>query len=133
MEVKGVHIFIVLMGFLYLLMGVHYWIIPRIIIKNPISTKGIIISMDTYVAEQMKKNNSKWALVEIQINGKNYISSKKLQVSMNNSIGDAIDVIYDEKNPENMAIKKRNHIGIMLIFIGVMLIAHELYLKRLMV
>ena len=114
------------MGSMFLLIGFGHWLIPKITMKNPISTKGIIISTDTAVTERMKKNNSKWASLEIYIQGKSYISSRKLQVSMNNKIGDSIEVIYDKNDPESMVIEKRNHIVIMFVFIGIMLIAHEL-------
>lgn len=35
---------------------------------------------------------------------------------MDNKVGDVIEVIYDEENPENMVVKKRNHITFMLAF-----------------
>ena len=107
---KSYNLFVIIIGAMFFLLGVYYWIVPKITIKNPKSAEGVIISTDTAVSEQMKKNNSKWALVEIDIDGKKYISSKKLQVSMDNKVGDVIEVIYDEENPENMVVKKRNHI-----------------------
>ncbi len=126
----NVDVFIILIGCLFFLTGVYYWLIPKIKIKSPKLTKGIIISVDTAVPEQMKKNNSKWALIEITINDKRYISLEKLQVSMNNKIGDFIEVIYDEKDPENMVIKKRNYIAIMFVLIGMVLIIYKIFLKR---
>lgn len=128
---KNYNVFVIMIGFMFFIMGIYYWIAPKIMIKNPKSIKGTIISVNTAVPEQMKKNNSKWALIEVCINDKRYISSKKLQVSMNNKIGDFIEVIYDEKNPENMAIKKRNHIVIMFILIGIILVSYEFYFNKL--
>lgn len=127
---KSYNLFVIIIGAMFFLLGVYYWIVPKITIKNPKSAEGVIISTDTAVSEQMKKNNSKWALVEIDIDGKKYISSKKLQVSMDNKVGDVIEVIYDEENPENMVVKKRNHITFMLAFMGIILIIYGLYLNK---
>ena len=119
-----------MIGFMFFIMGIYYWILPKIMIKNPMLTKGTIISAKTAVPEQMKKNNSKWALIEIYINNDRYVSAKKLQVPMDSEIGDTIEIIYDENDPENMAIRKRNRIVIMFILIGTILIMYGLYLKK---
>ncbi|MFI5360070.1 MAG: hypothetical protein ACHQYO_08485 [Halanaerobiales bacterium] len=49
---------------------------------------------------------------------------------MDNKVGDVIEVIYDEENPENMVVKKRNHITFMLAFMGIILIIYGLYLNK---
>lgn len=127
---KDLNLFVIIIGCIFFIIGAYYWIIPKLSIKDPKSTRGIIILTDTAVPEQMKKNNSRWAFIEINIDGERYISGKRLQVPMHNKIGDFIEVIYDEKNPENMVIQKRAHIVIIFVFIGIMLITYEVYLKR---
>lgn len=62
-------------------------------------TIGTIIDIKTVVPESMKKNNSKWAIVSYNVNGKHYTSSNRVQVSMSLVVGNQIKVHYRIDQP----------------------------------
>lgn len=57
-------------------------------------TIGTIIDIKTVVPESMKKNNSKWAIISYNVNGKHYTSSNRVQVPMSLVVGNQIKVHY---------------------------------------
>lgn len=69
-------------------------------------TYGVIVETDTAVPETMKKNNSKWATIYYEVDGKMITSENKVQVLMNNKVGDKIKIAYFINNPINWT--KRN-------------------------
>ncbi|WP_066507551.1 DUF3592 domain-containing protein [Abyssisolibacter fermentans] len=91
-------------------------------------TTATIIETTTVVPEAMKKNNSRWASVSLVVDGKEYISSKRIQVSMNTSVGDQIKVAYFNDNPSEIftpSLKK----GVVFLVIGVACLLINIYLK----
>ncbi|MTI67867.1 MAG: hypothetical protein FH753_14875 [Firmicutes bacterium] len=77
-----------------------YEYISLILYKDKIKyTTATVMDIETVVPETMKKSNSKWAYVRFWVNGKQYISSKRIQVSMNISVGDEMRVGYLKNDP----------------------------------
>lgn len=102
--------------------------LEKIKIKNPKTVKGRITKIDITINEETKKNNSKFATVEINVKGKTYISDKSIQVSMNKEVGDIVDIVYEKDRPSNMVLKNRKCITIMFILLGVFLIGYEIFI-----
>ncbi|SKC77833.1 hypothetical protein [Maledivibacter halophilus] len=87
-----------------------------------------IIETATAMPETMKINNSKWAYVRFWVDGKEYISSKRIQVSMNSSVGDEIEVAYFKDNPSVIFTPNWKKERVFLI-IGILCLAIMVYLK----
>lgn len=99
-------IFLILLVVVIIILGILFYVYPRTKIRKPVKTMGRIVKTETTVPETMRKNNSKFALIEIDVNGKSFLSDKMIQVSMLNEVGDTVEVIYDRENPSNMASAK---------------------------
>lgn len=121
-------IFTILLGLIFIAIGIYYWMLEKIKIKNPKTVKGRITKIDITINEETKKNNSKFATVEINVKGKTYISDKSIQVSMNKEVGDIVDIVYEKDRPSNMVLKNRKCITIMFILLGVFLIGYEIFI-----
>jgi hypothetical protein len=65
-------------------------------------TVGTITSIKMPNSEHTKFNNSKWATVSYKMNGKNYQSQNRIQVSMSSQIGTPVTVRYDMQTPEKL-------------------------------
>lgn len=63
-------------------------------------TVGTITSIKTLNPGHTKFRNSKWATVSYKVNGKNYQSQNRIQVSMASQIGTHVTVRYDTQTPE---------------------------------
>lgn len=97
--------------------------------KDQISyTMATIIDTITTAPETMKISNSKWVLVSFRVDGKEYVSSNRIQVSMSYSIGDKIKVAYYKDNPKEIFTSSLKKAGIFFV-IGVLCIAILFYLK----
>ncbi|QQK08496.1 hypothetical protein [Miniphocaeibacter halophilus] len=121
-------IFTILLGLIFIGIGIYYGMLSKIKIKNPKTAKGIIKKIDITINEETKKNNSKFATVEINVKGKTYISDKSIQVSMNNEVGDMVDIVYEKDKPSNMVLKNRKGITIMFILLGIFVIGYEIFI-----
>lgn len=91
-------------------------------------TIATIIDTTTVAPESMKKNNSRWATVSFSVDGKGYISSNRIQVSMNASIGDEIKIAYYKDNPSELftpSLKK----SVIFLGIGVLCMVIMFYIK----
>ncbi|HHX71112.1 MAG: hypothetical protein WAO56_02790 [Miniphocaeibacter sp.] len=121
-------IFTILLGLIFIAIGIYYGMLEKIKIKNPKTVKGRITKIDITIKEETKKNNSKFATVEINVKGKTYISDKSIQVSMNKEVGDIVDIVYEKDRPSNMVLKNRKDITIMFILLGVFLIGYEIFI-----
>lgn len=64
--------------------------------------KAKVVSIWQPNSEAVKKGNSKWANFMYYIDGKQYISSNRIQVSMNTNVGDINQIKYDKRNPEKI-------------------------------
>lgn len=65
-------------------------------------TVGTITSIKMTNPENTKFRNSKWATVSYKVNGKNYQSQNRIQVSMASQIGTYVTVRYDTQTPEKL-------------------------------
>lgn len=65
-------------------------------------TVGTITSIKMTNPENTKFRNSKWATVSYKVNGKNYQSQNRIQVSMASQIGTHVTVRYDTQTPEKL-------------------------------
>jgi hypothetical protein len=65
-------------------------------------TVGTITSIKMPNPETAKARNSKWAIVSYKVNGKNYQSQNRIQVSMSCQIGTPVTVRYDTQTPEKL-------------------------------
>jgi hypothetical protein len=65
-------------------------------------TVGTITSIKMPNPETAKARNSKWATVSYKVNGKNYQSQNRIQVSMSSQIGTPVTVRYDTQTPEKL-------------------------------
>ena len=91
-------------------------------------TMATIIDTNTALPETMEKNNSRWAVVSFRVDGKEYISSSRIQVSMNNSVGDQIRIAYYKDNPSDLFTSSLKKAGISFV-IGISCTALMFYLK----
>lgn len=87
-----------------------------------------IIDTTTVAPEAMKKNNSRWATVSFNVDGKEYISSNRIQVSMNAYVGDQIKITYYKDNPSELFTPSLKKAGIFL-GIGVLCMVIMFYIK----
>lgn len=122
-------IFTTILGMLFIIIGIGYGLYPRLKIKKPVKGIGRIADTITAVNEEMKKNNGKYAFIEINIDGKNYISEKRVQVEMYNEVGDEVEILYDRDNPSNMVLAKRKFKTIVFICIGLFIIFYKIIEK----
>lgn len=65
-------------------------------------TLATIIDTKTVAPEAAKKNNSRWAIVSLTVDGKEYISSNRIQIAMNANVGDQIRVAYFKDDPSEI-------------------------------
>lgn len=94
--------FMISVGVLALIYSI-YQLVTFIINKEKIEyTYGVIVETNTVVPETMKKNNSKWATIYYDVNGKMITSENKIQVSMNNKVGDKVKIAYFINNPAKL-------------------------------
>ncbi len=91
-------------------------------------TMATIIHTETAVPEAMKKNNSRWAMVRFRVDGKEYISSSSIQVSMSASVGDQIRIAYYKDNPREIFTPSLKKASISFV-IGILCMAIMFYLK----
>ena len=103
--------------------------ISLILNKDKIThTNATVMDTVTAVPEAMKKNNSKWAYVRLWVDGKEYMSSKRIQVSMNISVGDEIKVAYFKDNPSVLFTPSWKKASVFLA-IGILCLTIIFYLK----
>ena len=122
-------IFTRILRIIFIIIGVGYGIYPKLKIRNSSKAFGRITDIKTAVNKEMKKNNSKYAFIEIIIDGKNYISEKRIQVEMYSEVGDEVEVLYDKDNPSNMALGKRKFKTIVFIGIGLFIVFYKVIEK----
>lgn len=125
-KIKNIEIFLAL---LFIIIGLVYYFYPSLCIKAKGERIGKIIEVKTSVPETMKKNNSKFAIIEIEIDGRSY-SSKFIQVSMDSEVGDNVNVLFDVNNPNKMFLKNRFRKSAMFIAIGFIIIAYIIFKFR---
>ncbi|KAF1118387.1 hypothetical protein B8V05_03280 [Streptococcus agalactiae] len=70
--------------------------------SNTDYVKAEVVSIWQPNPEAVKKGNSKWANFMYLVDGKQYISSNRIQVSMNTKVGDLKQIKYDKRNPEKI-------------------------------
>lgn len=100
-----------------------------IINKEKISyAMATIIDTITTAPETMKINNSRWALVSFRVDGKEYVSSDRIQISMSYSVGDQIRIAYYKDNPREIFTPTLKKAGIFFV-IGILCIAILFYFK----
>lgn len=102
------------------------------LIKNKdriIHTSATVIDTETVVPTSMKTQNSRWAYVRFRINGKEYTSSKRIQVPMNTSVGDRIEISCFKDNPSVVFTLNWKKAGAFLV-IGILCIVIMVYLKN---
>lgn len=62
-------------------------------------TIGTVMSVTTAIPETSKKNNSKWAVVSYCVNGKRYLSEKRVQVPLHCRVGSQVKIYYHKNDP----------------------------------
>lgn len=77
-------------------------------------TLATILDTKTVAPEAMKKNNSRWAIVSLVVDGKEYVSSKRIQVEMNATIGEQIKVAYFKHDPSEIFTPNLKKAGVFL-------------------
>jgi len=87
-----------------------------------------VVDITTSVPETMKINNSKWAIVRFYVDGKEFTSSNRIQVSMNTTVGDKVEVAYFIDAPSNI-LKPESKKENMFLVIGILSLLIALYLK----
>jgi len=70
--------------------------------NNTDYTIGEVVSIWQPNPEAVKKGNSKWAYFSYSVDGKNYLSKNRIQVSMSTKIGEKNKIKYDKRNPEKL-------------------------------
>lgn len=70
--------------------------------SNTDYVKAEVVSIWQPNPEAVKKGNSKWANFMYLVDGKQCISSNRIQVSMNTKVGDLKQIKYDKRNPEKI-------------------------------
>ena len=70
--------------------------------SNTEYVKAEVISIWQPNPEAVKKGNSKWANFIYSVDGKQYTSSNRIQVSMSTKVGDIKQIKYDKRNPEKI-------------------------------
>ncbi|MBF1183326.1 MAG: hypothetical protein HXL95_03715 [[Eubacterium] sulci] len=125
----GERFFSIIFGAIFICIGIGYILYPRIILNDSRQIVGDIVNVNTAVPETMKKNNSKWAVVRIKIDNKEYYSNL-IQVPMEMNIGDRIEVKYDKNNPSNMCLSKRNGTGLMFFVIGILIVLYGIFKNK---
>lgn len=94
--------FIYIVAVIFLILGIVD-LGRSLILKNKTGyVVGEVILIWQPNPEAVKKGNSKWATFSYIINGKNYTSQNRLQVSMNTKVGDRKIIKYDKKTPEKL-------------------------------
>ena len=98
--------------------------------KDKISyTNATVIDTTTAVPEAVKVINSRLANVSLSVNGKQYISAKRVQVPMNTSVGDQIKVAYYKDDPSIIFTpswrKMANSMAV-----GILCLAIEIYFRN---
>jgi|GEM_PF-3124503 len=95
-------LFFIVVGISSVIYSIHQFL-SMCLNKNKIEyTLATIIDTKTVAPEAMKKNNSRWAIVSLEVDGKEYVSSKRIQVAMNANIGDRIRVAYFKDEPSEI-------------------------------
>lgn len=72
--------------------------------ENMAHTTGTVVSLWGPMSETVKKNNSKWAVVSYQADGRSYTSQKRIQVPMHCQIGSVVKVCYNKEKPEELYV-----------------------------
>lgn len=93
-----------------------------------IYTSATVTDTVTVTPETMKIQNSRWAYVRFWVDGREYTSSKRIQVSMNTSVGDEIEIAYFKDNPSVIFTPSWKKASAFLA-IGILCIVMMVYLK----
>lgn len=121
-------IFAMIFGAIFICIAIGYILYPKIILNDSKRIVGYIVDINTAVPETMKKNNSKWAVIRIEIDNKEYYSNL-IQVPMEMNVGDKIEVKYDKNDPSKMCLSKRNGTGLMFFVIGILIVLYGVFKK----
>lgn len=80
-----------------------YNLVNLILIQNKSAkTTGTVISFTTAIPTENGFHNSKWAQVSYKVNGKNYISTNRIQVPFSSELGSTVEICYDKQQPEKI-------------------------------
>lgn len=71
--------------------------------KNKTKTVDANVIYSAYAFPKGSKYNSKWATVSYFVQGKRYVSKRKIQVPLTADIGSIIKIRYYEANPNKIA------------------------------
>ncbi|HGI0432106.1 TPA: DUF3592 domain-containing protein [Streptococcus pyogenes] len=121
--------FIRIMGAIFLLIGILYYVYPKVKLKNAVNCKGTIVKTETAIPSTYKKNNSKYGYIEICVLGKKYLS-EKIQIPFECDVGQVIDVQYNKNNPNIIFIKDRARNNLFFLLIGTILIVYSIVNKH---
>lgn len=83
------------------------------------STDAIVMSTIYANPNGTTFRNSKWALVSYRVDGKSYISKRRIQVAMNTNVGDKVKIKFEKEAPERIVSfsYKKLLIGLMITII----------------
>lgn len=75
-------------------------------------TIGIITDIKTALPESVKRNNSKWAIISYNVDGKIYMSSNRIQVPMSSEVGNKVKVCYCINQPAKIYSRSLTRLAI---------------------
>ena len=94
--------FIYIAAIIFLILGLVDLSRGLLLKSNTEYVKAEVISIWQPNPEAVKKGNSKWANFIYSVDGKQYTSSNRIQVSMSTKVGDIKQIKYDKRNPEKI-------------------------------
>lgn len=94
--------FIYIAAIIFLILGLVDLSRSLLLKSNTEYVKAEVISIWQPNPEAVKKGNSKWANFIYSVDGKQYTSSNRIQVSMSTKVGDIKQIKYDKRNPEKI-------------------------------
>lgn len=117
-----------IIGIIFLCVGIGYYLLPKLILHQIQISTGEIVEVKTAVPAPMKNNNSKWAIIKIKVNNEKFFSHP-IQVPMNNTVGDKLEVQYEKSEPNKMYLVKRGKTSILFIVMGGVVLLYDAFIK----
>lgn len=94
--------FIYIAAIMFLVLGLVDLSMSFFLKSNTEYAKAEVVSIWQPNPEAVKKGNSKWANFIYSVDGRQYTSGNRIQVSMNTKEGDIKQIKYDKRNPEKI-------------------------------
>lgn len=93
--------------------------------RKTAETIGIITDIKTALPESVKRNNSKWAIIRYNADGKIYTSSNRIQVPMSSEVGNQVKVCYCINQPAKIYSRSLTRLAIaFIVAIVCVIVAH---------